>query len=375
LALSLLDTEWGAEHIETLKAVVMDKGAGVVANTISDLRAGLGAMPDRGLLLEDIARKAPEALPVIRDMLPTVVNSPAALKAEFDAFVSEQRLRKAFFMGLSYLEQGQKERAIAAVMQAANNGHNPAEAQYEFGLERTPEDVIPTGIAELDNYLTGGGLARGRLGIILAGTSVGKSTMLVNLLSAAMIQGFTAVHITLEDSLISVSHRYDLRLGMAYRICAPLYIKEYGPREASIHQIMQQIRAKNWKPDIIAVDYLDIVKSGRNRDNYRWEIGEIADGLRRAAKEFNCVVWSAKQASRTARHSAYVTSEQSMESYEPIQVADCVLCLSQTLDERAGGTMRIYLDKQRDGKSGVPFRVNADFTKMLIGSRGGPDGD
>jgi hypothetical protein len=120
------------------------------------------------------------------------------------------------------------------------------------------------------------------------------------------------------------------------------------------------------RPDIVIVDHIDVMKSDTRRTEKRFEHEDIANNLRGIAQEFNCCVWTGKQGDRKSRLAEFVTGEHSAESYGPIRVADVVVAVARTSEDRKYRRLSLFLDKQRDGEAGRSVSCTEDLGRMLI---------
>lgn len=199
-----------------------------------------------------------------------------------------------------------------------------SESRYEFyhrKEERLEFDI------ELLNRITKGGLPRRTLSFILAASGVGKSLIMCHMATANLLAGKNVLYITLELAEERIGERidanllnvtldelYDLpRSTFEKRINAikdktpgKLIIKEYptsSAGSANFRFLLQELRMKkNFVPDIIYIDYLNIcissrIKQGANVNSYAY-IKSIAEELRGLAVEFNIPIVSATQTNR-----------------------------------------------------------------------------
>jgi replicative DNA helicase len=178
---------------------------------------------------------------------------------------------------------------------------------------------IITGFPQIDELL-GGGLQRSDLVIIAARTSLGKSTLALNMARHSASQGFSVGVFSLEMSGEQIamrllaseanvdSHRLRINLinndeesrvldaiGMLSDL--PLYIDE------TPFQTMMEIRGKSRRLqterglDLLIVDYLQLIDTGRN-DNRAMALGEVSRSLKSLARELDIPILACAQLSR-----------------------------------------------------------------------------
>ena len=241
--------------------------------------------------------------------------------------------------------------------------------------------VVPTGIPRLDAHdIFRGGLGKGEIGVVTANTGVGKSHWLVQMGVNAMKAGRNVVHYTFELSEESVGIRYDSCLTdipsneivkrkkevkefYKDRDLGRLFIKEYPTGSASVVTLknhLDKLLLKDFKPHVIIVDYADIMRSTRSYDSLRHELKLVYEELRNMAMELNIPVWTASQANRDSANSDIVGLENMSEAYGKAMVADVVVSISRKATEKAGGTGRLYIAKNRAGRDGLLFPISID---------------
>ena len=247
--------------------------------------------------------------------------------------------------------------------------------------------VCPTGLARLDSHdILRGGLGKGEIGVITANTGVGKSHWLVCMGANAMRRGKNVVHYTFELSEEAVGLRYDSNLCNipSNEVCnkkeevienyedselGKLIIKEYptgGATVITIKNHLDKLLLKNFKPNLIVVDYADIMRSTRQFDSLRHELKLVYEELRNLAMELNIPVWTASQANRDSANSDIVGLENMSEAYGKAMVADVVISLSRKAMEKSTGQGRLFVAKNRAGRDGLLFPINIDTARSKI---------
>jgi len=272
--------------------------------------------------------------------------------------------------------------AIAAGI-PASQGHDFFE-DMEARFVKINRQACPTGLARLDEKdILRGGLGRGEIGVLTAPTGVGKSHFLVAMGANAMRVGKNVVHYTFELTETDVGLRYDSNLcdipsnevldkkdeviekykGMQL---GRLVIKEYPTGSATVNTIrthIEKLSLKGFIPSIIVVDYADVMRSSRKMESLRHELKLVYEELRNLAMDLGVPIWTASQANRDASNSDVVGLENMSEAYGKAMVADVVLSLSRKPTEKALGTGRLFVAKNRAGRDGILFPINIDTAK------------
>jgi len=247
--------------------------------------------------------------------------------------------------------------------------------------------VCPTGIRRLDDRdIFQGGLGRGEIGVITANTGVGKSHFLVQLGANAMRAGKNVVHYTFELTEHAVGIRYDSNLcniasndvqdmkkdvleKYEHLELGRLIIKEYPTGSASVVTIrnhIEKLLLKGFVPNVIIIDYADIMRSTRSYDSLRHELKLIYEELRNLAMDMSVPIWTASQANRESANSDIVGLENMAEAYGKAMVADVVISISRKAMEKSTGTGRLFIAKNRAGKDGLVFPIHIDTSRSII---------
>jgi len=262
------------------------------------------------------------------------------------------------------------------------------------------EKKIPFDL-EYFNKVTGGGLSSKTLNIALAGTGVGKSLFMCHVSAGALSQGYNVLYITLEmaeeriaeridanllnirlDDLVSLSKKmYEKKIeDLKSKVKGRLIIKEYPTAAASTNHfraLLNELNLKrNFKPDMILVDYINICSSARIRpgqyvNSYSY-IKSIAEELRGLAVEFDVPILSATQTNRQGFQNTDVGLEDTSESFGLPATADFMFALISNENLEEAGQMLIKQLKNRysDITSNKKFLVGVDRAKMRLSDLG-----
>jgi replicative DNA helicase len=248
--------------------------------------------------------------------------------------------------------------------------------------------VIPTGITELD-YKIGGGLKAGQLGLWLGGTGAGKSIALPHCGKRAVFGGWKVVHYTLELSGEVIAERYDSawsqvpvhdlakhtlrveqRLGQLHsRHGNSLIIKEYPTGQATVNTLRQHLQALKhigFVPDLIVVDYVDLLKPLTNYNDEYADLGGITRDLRGLAGELKIPIWSATQVNRPGMSSEVVDVEHIADSFRKAQIADVIVAICASREELEMDVLRLFLAKNRNGPSKHTVKIRSAYNRMCF---------
>ena len=120
------------------------------------------------------------------------------------------------------------------------------------------------------------------------------------------------------------------------------------------------------RPDVVILDYASIMRSNRKYDALRHEIASIFRELHALSHEKRVPLWTAHQTNRGGMQSKVIGMEDLGECFEVGAIADVIISLNQTLDERRRGIMRMHFAKNRENEAGATEAVAVDFTLSRI---------
>ena len=129
---------------------------------------------------------------------------------------------------------------------------------------------------------------------------------------------------------------------------------------------LQQCEMRGIKPDLVIVDYADIMKSTQHFNEKRHQLGHIYEELRGMAGEFDIPVWTASQANRSALEEDVIGAEKVSEDYSKVMTADFVMSMSRKVEDKIANTGRFHVIKNRFGVDGITFPANINTNTGLI---------
>jgi archaellum biogenesis ATPase FlaH len=276
-------------------------------------------------------------------------------------------------------------------------GHDFLEQPEDrFEFYHTKEDKIAFDL-DLFNKITKGGLSRKSLSIALAGTGVGKTLFMTHCASANLMAGKNVLYITMEMAEEKISERIDANLmnttmdslqdmpkdvfmkrikKVKDKTPGKLIVKEFPTASAgSAHfrHLLNELKLKkNFTPDMVYIDYLNIctssrMKAGANVNSYTM-IKAIAEELRGLAVEFNVPILSATQTTRTGYSSSDLNLEDTSESFGLPATADFMFGLISTEELEGLGQLMVKQLKNRWGDTNYlkRFIIGLDRSKMKL---------
>ena len=279
-----------------------------------------------------------------------------------------------------------------------NVGHDYVEnAEQRFEFYHKEEDRIPFDL-EYFNKITKGGVPSKTLNIALAGTGVGKSLFMCHVASGALVEGRNVLYITMEMAEERIAERIDANLlntpidqlpnlskdmfttkvqDLARKTTGKLIVKEYPTGSAHsghFRALLNELKLKKeFVPDIIFIDYLNICASSRMKamggsiNSYTY-IKAIAEELRGLAVEFDVPIFSATQTTRSGYGNSDVGLEDTSESFGLPATADLMFALISTEELEKQGQMMVKQLKNRynDPTAYKRFVIGVDRSKMRL---------
>lgn len=271
-----------------------------------------------------------------------------------------------------------KLKKIADIGSEEDDGSEVFE-DIDAALQKTFRNPIPTGIAVLDQ-LMGGGLGRGEMGIVLAPSGVGKSTILSIFANEAKKCGKNVLQIIFEDtpdqikrkhyaiwSGIELSEMDDRRDEVAEKVIAAqqkfndgkLIIKRFSQEDTTIPKIRKWIdryRKKiGIKFDMVVLDYLDCVETHKKAVDQNQAELAVVKAFEAMAGELDIPCWTALQTNRSGFGLEKVGHQQMGGNIKRAQKTHFLMSVSKTDDQKEGGLANITILKARFAKDGQFF--------------------
>jgi len=326
---------------------------------------------------------------------------------ETEKFCKDKALYNSILKSINIIDGNDKTNSadgIPSILQEAlavcfdnNVGHDyldNADSRYDF--YHRDEMKLPFDL-EMFNKITNGGLPNKTLNICLAGTGVGKSLFMCHMAAGALSQSKNVLYITLEMAEERIAERIDANLmnvnihelkdlsrsmfeNRMTKIRAKtegrLIVKEYPTASAHtghFKALLNELQLKrNFRPDIIFIDYLNICSSSRFKAssgvNSYTLIKGIAEELRGLAVEFDLPIVSATQTTRGGYANSDVELTDTSESFGLPATADLMFALISTEELEKMGQLMVKQLKNRYNDPGVNkrFMIGVDRGKMKL---------
>ena len=305
------------------------------------------------------------------------------VQEEFTNFCKNQQLKKALMSSVDLLKAGDFDSIRFLIDNALKAGQdkNLGHEYIKDIEERYREDsrtIIPTPWERI-NELLQGGLGNGDFGIIFGNPGGGKSWSLVALGGYAVKLGYNVLHYTLELGEDYVGRRYDSFFTkipvtkinnfrekveeIIPQLPGQLIIKEFPTGRASVSTIESHISKctdMGVKPDMVIIDYVDLLSSRKTNRERKDEIDDIYTSTKGLARQLNIPIWSVSQVNRAGAQDKIIEGDKAAGSYDKMMISDFAMSLSRKKEDKVNGTGRFHIMKNRYGMDGLTFSVNAD---------------
>jgi replicative DNA helicase len=332
----------------------------------------------------------------IREQLKLIVEKPSNrtfIKDEFLNFCKNQKVKTALLESVELLNSGDFDdirNVMVSALQAGQNkdaGHDYAKS-VEERYRKDNRITVPTPWP-IFNQLLQGGLGNGDLGIIFGNPGGGKSWTLMALGAHAFKLGYKVLHYTLELGEGYVGKRYDANIlgipvneidnekhGVEEKLKeyeGELIIKEYSPGKATIATLEANIEkhiSMGFEPDLIIIDYLDLLSSGNSNRERKDDIDKVYVDAKGLAKERNLPVWSVSQVNRAGAQDNVIEGDKAAGSYDKLMISDFCASASRGAKDKIQGTARFHIMKNRYNGDGMTYNATMDTSMGHIEIKG-----
>jgi len=317
------------------------------------------------------------------------IESSEFIKDHAIDFCRKQVLKKAMIQSVRLLKSSSFEEIQKVIEDAMKLGTNVDFGHdYHMDIDERyrikARNPITTGWSRFDE-ITQGGFGEQELGVVIAPTGAGKSMVLVHIGATALMEKKTVIYYTLELAEGVVGQRFDscvtgIKLNDLLKnkhnvvsklkeIDGHLIIKEYPSKSASTQTIrshIERLKKRGINPDMIIVDYADLLKPVKSQGEKRHELESIYEELRGIAQQEKCTVVTASQTNRGGLSAEVITMESISEAFSKCFVADFIFSLSRTPQDKQANTGRVFIAKNRNGPDGLVFPIFADWSNVSM---------
>jgi replicative DNA helicase len=397
------DRKYGETIIEVLETKFFDNNSfRYIIENVKELYGTYGKIPNYETVIQKIISESgnKDTNRIHIDTLEQIKNDDKDVNFVKDRalnFCKQQNLKKELKSVNHIIDNGnfeeyhKIEQIIQKALQVGTDDNDVVDVFFDIdsALEKNFRMPIPTGIVGVDNLLKGG-LGRGELGIILAPTGTGKTTILTKIANTAFNMDCNVLQIFFEDNRDNIRRKHFTIWTNVEPDDQPKYAEEVKEKvleaqarskgilkmikmssdDATISKIKSKIRkliSEGFKPDMLILDYVDCVSSDKSVDGEEWKgEGSVMRSLESMTTEFDMAIWTATQGSRDSISSEVVTSDQMGGSIKKAQIAHVIISIAKTLEQKEHNLATLSLLKSRIGQDGIIFQNCKFDNKMLI---------
>lgn len=348
----------------------------------------------------------PENMPLlvgrIRELYKADISDRDLVVDEVATFARHQAVSRAILDSVTHLDKRDFARIQKALQEALNIGAHMDQAIYSYGdmitsrteerLDRAAGKLAPTGITtgyrEIDNVLYHKGWGLKELSVLLGGAKAGKTTALINFAvnAASSIMRYNILYVTLEVSAKIVAERIDAnvsnqlmfelgtnihevesRVKEWYSKAGRLDIVEFPTgtmRVSDLRRLIERKKMEGIKYDMVVVDYADLMAPERVSDDNIENSKSVYIALRALAQIEELALLTATQTNREGAKKAVASATDIAEDFNKVRIADAIISINKTEEERSAGEARLYFAACRNQASGFSIRIKQDIDRM-----------
>ncbi len=397
------DKKYGETIIDVIESKFFDNNSfKFIMENMKELYKSYNKIPDYNTLAQKIMVEGSgsQTSKIHTDTLEAIKDNEQQIEYVKDTalnFCRQQNLKKELKNVQNIIDNGEFEayNKIEQIIQKAlqvgisNDETTDVFHGIDEALEQDFRQPLPTGIAGIDNLLKGG-LGIGELGVVLAPTGTGKTTLLTKFANTAFNLGHHVVQIFFEDNPGNIKRKhYTIWSDIApdeqpefkeevmkkvsdaqSRSKGSLKLLKLASDNVTISEIKNKLRKLNSesenKIDLLIIDYVDCISADKSTNGEEWKgEGSVMRSLESMTTEFNMAIWTATQGNRESISSEVVTGDQMGGSIKKAQIAHVILSIGKTLEQKEHNLATLTLLKSRIGKDGVVFQ-NCKFNNEYL---------
>jgi replicative DNA helicase len=397
------DKKYGETIIDVIESKFFDNNSfKFIMENMKELYKSYNKIPDYNTLAQKIMAEGSgsQTSKIHTDTLETIKDNEQQIEYVKDTalnFCRQQNLKKELKNVQNIIDNGEFEayNKIEQIIQKAlqvgisNDETTDVFHGMDEALEQDFRHPLPTGIVGIDNLLKGG-LGIGELGVVLAPTGTGKTTLLTKFANTAFNLGYNVVQIFFEDNPGNIKRKhYTIWSDIApdeqpefkeevmkkvteaqTRSKGSLKLLKLASDNVTVSEIKNKLRKLNSenenKVDLLIIDYVDCISSDKSTNGEEWKgEGSVMRSLESMTNEFNMAIWTATQGNRESISSEVVTGDQMGGSIKKAQIAHVILSIGKTLEQKEHNLATLTLLKSRIGKDGVVFQ-NCKFNNEYL---------
>jgi energy-coupling factor transporter ATP-binding protein EcfA2 len=265
--------------------------------------------------------------------------------------------------------------------------HYIVEAENYDDMDAEKREPTSVGWGDALDECLNGGIAKGELMVVIAGSGVGKTTLATIAANHLFSQGKTVLQVFFEDTktqirqkqrarwtgidisqivkgnnLQLVKKRSDKKIYKSIENGGTWILKKFrrsGTRTTHLINYLRKLESLGLLPDYIIVDYLECFEPKKDyRDDWAGE-KEIIIDLEDIASEddgFNCGIITFTQGNRGSMNAEFVDSSQMGGNFKKFQIGHIIISLARTMQQMRENRANASILKSRVGLAGINFK-------------------
>lgn len=317
-------------------------------------------------------------------------------------FARHQAVSKAILDSVEHLDLNEFDKISSTLKRALDVGESADTGVYDYGamidvrteerLDRAAGKLPPTGVTtgypEIDKHLYHKGWGKRELSVLMGPAKSGKTTALIDFATAACghVHRYNVLYCTLEVSAKIIGERMDARISdqVMFELGAhphevkrkvnefmakagKFIIHEFPTgtmRVSDLRRVIERYKARGIVFDLVVVDYADLMAPERVTDNAIENSKGVYVGLRGLAMQEDVAILTATQTNRKGAEKITSTMTDIAEDFNKVRIADIVISINKTDDERKIGQCRLFFAAVRNGPSGFSIIIKQDIDRM-----------
>lgn len=319
-------------------------------------------------------------------------------------FARHQAVSQAILDSVGHLDINDFDKISSALKSALDVGEHGDTSGYDYAgmvdartderIERAAGKLPPTGIttgfADIDRVLYHKGWGKRELSVLMGGAKAGKTTALIDFAISACghINRYNVLYVTLEVAAKIIAERLDSRISQNIMSelgshihdvkdkvkkfmdrAGKFVIHEFptgSMRVSDLRRLIERYKSRGIKFDMIVVDYADLMAPERFTDNAIENSKNVYVSLRGLAMQEDLAILTATQTNREGAKKAVATMTDIAEDFNKVRIADIIISINRTEEERAMNQARLYFAACRNQAGGFSIRVQQDLERMTF---------
>jgi len=329
------------------------------------------------------------------------INNEQFIIDNFLEFAKTQELKDAVIKACDIIEENRPYEEIASVVEKALTVGAKADNGMDFShlmniqailrKKYDPSKLIRTGFMDYDLALQGG-MAPGEVHVIQAPPKTGKSTFGACVGANSVTRNKTVYHITLEIGVEEVLHKYSCRMSkLTYQEVLDIEPIIYQQRMEKFRRFQNNLFVNYWtegtvntlgirswisrqrsktgkNPDLIIIDYDDLLLPTTGAKDMYEDAGQIYQDLKQLADYFKCPVLTFAQPKREAWYKydgkeSLILADELAHSAKKAHKAFSISSLNFTRYNDIGC---LYVDLNRRGVSNKKIKLKRELNKAMF---------